>query len=64
MKVVGWHASHELYPPGELIMLVRRAEGAGMCSDNFHPWTPHQGKSGFAFTWFGAALQSATRTSG
>ncbi|VTS00668.1 -methylene tetrahydromethanopterin reductase : F420-dependent oxidoreductase, G6PDH family OS=Crinalium epipsammum PCC 9333 GN=Cri9333_4069 PE=4 SV=1: Bac_luciferase [Gemmata massiliana] len=64
MKTVGWHASHELYPPGKLIRLARRAEGAGfraaMCSDHFHPWTPQQGESGFAFSWLGAALQ-ATR---
>ncbi|MDY3556822.1 TIGR03885 family FMN-dependent LLM class oxidoreductase [Gemmata sp. JC717] len=66
MKVVGWHASHELYPPSELLRLGRRAEGAGftagMCSDHFHPWTPQQGESGFAFSWLGAALQ-ATRLS-
>jgi coenzyme F420-dependent glucose-6-phosphate dehydrogenase len=62
MKVVGWHASHELYPPGELLRLARRAEAAGfragMCSDHFHPWTPRQGQSGFAFSWLGAALQA------
>ncbi|MBA4064282.1 MAG: LLM class F420-dependent oxidoreductase [Isosphaera sp.] len=60
--VVGWHASHELYPPGELLRLARRAEAAGfragMCSDHFHPWTPEQGQSGFAPAWLGAALQA------
>jgi coenzyme F420-dependent glucose-6-phosphate dehydrogenase len=64
MKVVGWHASHELYPPGELLRLARRAEAAGfragMCSDHFHPWTPRQGQSGFSFSWLGAALQATT----
>lgn len=62
MGVVGWHASHELYPPSELLRLARRAEAAGfraaMCSDHFHPWTVQQGQSGFAFGWLGAALAS------
>jgi coenzyme F420-dependent glucose-6-phosphate dehydrogenase len=60
--MIGWHASHELYPPGELLRLARQAEAAGfdaaMCSDHFHPWTPGQGESGFAFAWLGAALQA------
>jgi probable non-F420 flavinoid oxidoreductase len=64
MKVVGWHASHELYPPGELLRLARRAEAAGfqagMCSDHFSPWTPQQGQSGFAFSWLGAALRATS----
>jgi coenzyme F420-dependent glucose-6-phosphate dehydrogenase len=68
MKVVGWHASHELYPPSELLRLARRAEAAGfragMCSDHFHPWTPQQGQSGFAFSWLGAALQATSLPSG
>jgi coenzyme F420-dependent glucose-6-phosphate dehydrogenase len=62
MKRIGWHASHELYPPSELLRLARRAEAAGftegMCSDHFHPWTPDQGQSGFSFAWLGAALQA------
>ncbi|MBX9578841.1 MAG: TIGR03885 family FMN-dependent LLM class oxidoreductase [Gemmataceae bacterium] len=62
MGVVGWHASHELYPPSELLRLAGRAEAAGfragMCSDHFHPWTVGQGQSGFAFAWLGAALAS------
>lgn len=64
MSVVGWHASHELYPPGELLRLAVRAEAAGfaagMCSDHFHPWVPSQGQSGFAFAWLGAALQATS----
>ncbi|HEY1189327.1 MAG TPA: TIGR03885 family FMN-dependent LLM class oxidoreductase [Gemmata sp.] len=64
MKIVGWHGSHELFPPGELLRLARRAEAAGfkagMCSDHFHPWAPQQGQSGFAFSWLGAALQSTS----
>src|SRR4051794_6606110 len=64
MATIGFHASHELYPPSELLRSVRRAEEAGftaaMCSDHFHPWTERQGQSGFAWAWLGAALQ-ATR---
>ncbi len=60
MALIGFHASHELYPPGALLGHVRRAERAGlraaMCSDHFHPWTPRQGQSGFSFAWLGAAL--------
>jgi coenzyme F420-dependent glucose-6-phosphate dehydrogenase len=59
---LGFHASHEQVPPGELLRLVRLAEQAGfqagMCSDHFHPWTPGQGQSGFAWSWLGAALQA------
>ncbi|MDB5294585.1 MAG: F420-dependent oxidoreductase, family [Phycisphaerales bacterium] len=59
---VGFHASHELYPPSVLLELARRAERAGfahgMCSDHFHPWTERQGQSGFAWSWLGAALQA------
>jgi probable non-F420 flavinoid oxidoreductase len=62
MGTVGIHASHELFPPGELLARVRRAERAGfaaaMCSDHFHPWVPSQGNSGFSFAWLGAALQA------
>jgi probable non-F420 flavinoid oxidoreductase len=68
MGVVGWHASHELYPPSELLRLAGRAEAAGfragMCSDHFHPWTVGQGQSGFAFAWLGAALASTRLTFG
>src|SRR5206468_7545051 len=62
MVTIGFHASHELYPPSELLRHVRRAERAGFraatCSDHFHPWTPRQGQSGFSFAWLGAALQA------
>ena len=62
MTTFGWHASHEQYPPGELLALARAAEragfGAAMCSDHFHPWTEAQGHSGFAWSWLGAALEA------
>lgn len=61
MPVIGYHASHEQFPPGELLQLMQLAEHAGfdtgMCSDHFHPWSEDQGHSGFAWSWLGAALQ-------
>jgi coenzyme F420-dependent glucose-6-phosphate dehydrogenase len=57
---IGYHCSHEQYPPSTLLGLVERAERAGfqsaMCSDHFHPWSEAQGQSGFAWSWLGAAL--------
>lgn len=62
--MIGYHASHEQFGPGELLELVRLAESAGFAtaksSDHFHPWSERQGQSGFAWSWIGAALQ-ATR---
>ena len=64
MARIGFHASHEQFPPSELLHQVRLAEQAGfdcgMSSDHFRPWGPAQGQSGFAWSWLGAALQ-ATR---
>lgn len=62
MAVIGVHASHELYPPSDLLKYLRRAEAAGFdgasCSDHFHPWTGAQGESGFAWSWLGSALEA------
>jgi probable non-F420 flavinoid oxidoreductase len=62
MVVIGVHASHEQFPPSELLDYVQRAAAAGfaaaMCSDHFHPWSERQGQSGFAWAWLGAALQA------
>ncbi|MDP8905624.1 MAG: TIGR03885 family FMN-dependent LLM class oxidoreductase [Chloroflexota bacterium] len=62
MTIIGYHASHEQFSPAELLEYVEAAERAGfeaaMCSDHFHPWTPDQGNSGFAWSWLGAALQA------
>jgi len=59
-RLIGYHASHEQFPPDELLKLVQRAEHAGftaaMCSDHFHPWSDAQGQSGHAWTWLGAAM--------
>lgn len=58
--IVGYHASHEQFPPGELLRHLLAAEAAGfgaaMCSDHLAPWTRAQGHSGFAWSWLGAAL--------
>jgi coenzyme F420-dependent glucose-6-phosphate dehydrogenase len=62
MVQVGFHASHELFAPSDLLRYVRLAEQAGfaaaMCSDHFHPWTERQGQSGFTWSWLGAAMQA------
>lgn len=64
MTLIGYHASHEQYPPSEMLACVREADDAGfqgvMCADHFHPWLEENGHSGFAWSWLGAALE-ATR---
>ena len=68
MARIGYHASHEQFPPSELLELVRAAEEAGfaaaMCSDHFLPWTREQGQSGFTWSWLGAALQATSLSFG
>jgi probable non-F420 flavinoid oxidoreductase len=57
---IGFHASHEQFPPSELLALARHADAAGfdcgMSSDHFRPWGAAQGHSGFAWSWLGAAM--------
>jgi probable non-F420 flavinoid oxidoreductase len=64
MTIIGFHASHEQVPPGDLLDAVVLAEEVGftaaMCSDHFSPWSERQGQSGFAWSWLGAALQATT----
>jgi coenzyme F420-dependent glucose-6-phosphate dehydrogenase len=64
MARIGFHASHEQFPPSELLRFVRAAEAAGfdcaMSSDHFRPWGPTQGHSGFAWSWLGAAMQATS----
>jgi coenzyme F420-dependent glucose-6-phosphate dehydrogenase len=59
---IGYHLSHEQFPPRSLLELVQRAEKAGfdaaLSSDHFHPWSRDQGQSGFAWSWLGAAMQA------
>jgi coenzyme F420-dependent glucose-6-phosphate dehydrogenase len=61
---IGFHASHEQFPPSELLACAQAAERAGfsfgMCSDHFYPWSDTQGHSGFALSWLGAALQATS----
>jgi probable non-F420 flavinoid oxidoreductase len=68
VTVFGYHASHEQHSPKQLLEYVQLAERAGfavgMCSDHFHPWTPKQGQSGFAWSWLGAALQATSLSFG
>lgn len=60
MTRYGFHASHEQFPPSELLEVLRQAETAGftagMCSDHFAPWSSRQGHSGHSWAWLGAAL--------
>jgi coenzyme F420-dependent glucose-6-phosphate dehydrogenase len=57
---IGYHASHEQFPPSKLLDLIRLAESRGFqggtSSDHFHPWSTRQGESGFAWSWLGAAM--------
>ena len=59
---LGFHASHEQWPPSKLLEYVKRAGRAGfaaaMCSDHYLPWVEQQGHSGFAWSWLGAALEA------
>ncbi|HEY0772354.1 MAG TPA: TIGR03885 family FMN-dependent LLM class oxidoreductase, partial [Sphingobacteriaceae bacterium] len=62
MVHIGYHASHEQFPPSELLKFAILAEQSGFdainCSDHFHPWSERQGHSGYSFAWLGAAMQA------
>jgi coenzyme F420-dependent glucose-6-phosphate dehydrogenase len=64
MPKIGFHASHEQFPPGELAACARAAEAAGfeaaMCSDHIAPWSERQGQSGFAWAWLGGAMATTS----
>lgn len=61
---VGYHASHEQFPPRRLLRLVEAAESAGfaavLSSDHLTPWSERQDESGFAWAWLGAAMATTT----
>jgi coenzyme F420-dependent glucose-6-phosphate dehydrogenase len=61
---IGFHASHEQWPPSTLLEHVKLAERAGfqddMCSDHFAPWSKDQAQSGFAWSWLGAAMATTS----
>jgi coenzyme F420-dependent glucose-6-phosphate dehydrogenase len=60
MGLIGYHASHEQFPPSRLLRLCVQAADAGFSamksSDHFHPWGLRQGQSGATWTWLGAAM--------
>jgi len=65
MAKIGYAAMLEQFHPSELLEWCARAEAAGfeagfMVSEHFHPWTPQQGQSAFAWSFMGAL---GTRTS-
>ncbi|MEA2201102.1 MAG: hypothetical protein QOI89_1698 [Solirubrobacteraceae bacterium] len=60
---IWFSASHEEFPPSQLLEQARAAERAGFagtaCSDHFAPWFP-DGQSGNAWVWLGAAGQGTS----
>jgi coenzyme F420-dependent glucose-6-phosphate dehydrogenase len=54
-------ASHEMFPPSDLLEQAQAAAAAAFdgigCSDHFAPWWP-EGQSGNAWVWLGAAGQA------
>ena len=64
MTHLGFHASHEQFPPGPLLDWVTAAEDAGfacvLASDHFHPWSERQGESAHVWSWLGAAMHTTT----
>lgn len=62
--MIGYHASHEQYSPGDLLRYIALAQSAGfqavMASDHLAPWTSYCGNSGHIWSWLGAATQVST----
>ena len=59
MAKIGYAAMLEQFHPTELLDWCAQAEDAGfsagfMVSEHFHPWTPQQGNSAFAWAFMGA----------
>jgi coenzyme F420-dependent glucose-6-phosphate dehydrogenase len=62
MTRIGYAAMLEQFHPTELLDRCAQAEAAGfeagfMVSEHFHPWTPQQGQSAFAWAFMGALGQ-------
>lgn len=59
---IGYHCSHEQFPPSQLLRLVERAERSGfnaaLSSDHFKPWSEMQAHSGYAWSFLGAAMHA------
>src|SRR4051812_14334926 len=56
---IGYSASLEQFHPNDLLDWCAESEAAGfdagfMVSEHFHPWTPQQGQSAFAWSFMGA----------
>ncbi len=68
MASLGYHASHEQFPPSQLLEWVKHADEAGftdcLASDHFHPWSTTQGESGHVWSWLGAAMNATSMTFG
>ena len=59
MTRIGYAAMLEQFHPTDLLEWCSQAEEAGfdagfMVSEHFHPWTPEQGQSAFAWSFMGA----------
>jgi len=59
VTTIGYAAMLEQFHPTDLLDWCVRAETAGfdagfMVSEHFHPWTPQQGQSAFAWSFMGA----------
>ncbi|MCR1781592.1 TIGR03885 family FMN-dependent LLM class oxidoreductase [Nocardioides carbamazepini] len=65
---IGYHASHEQFPPSRLLTVAARAEEAGfqavLSSDHLAPWSRRQGESGLAWSWLGAVLATTSLPTG
>lgn len=61
---IGYHCSHEQFPPSQLLRLVKNAEKAGfiaaLSSDHFKPWSERQAESGYAWAFLGAAMHATS----
>lgn len=62
MTKIGYACMLEQFHPTDLLDWAEQAEGTGFSagfqvSEHFHPWTPQQGQSAFAFSFMGALGQ-------
>jgi G6PDH family F420-dependent oxidoreductase len=62
MTKIGYAAMLEQFHPTDLLDWCAQAEAAGfeagfLVSEHFHPWTPQQGQSAFAWSFMGALGQ-------
>ncbi len=67
--MIGYAAMLEQFHPTDLLDWCAQAEAAGfeagfMVSEHFHPWTPQQGQSAFAWSFMGALGQRTSLTFG